>query len=147
MYLRELIASVEGATGPDGTIDWLVYTTIVDPSAQAVKPNQRYLYGEQYTGDLNAVVELVRREMPDLAIDISIYTPGVADASLWRSGMLGAEIVGEAEREPTPALALLLAFLRAKSAALLSSPHDMPKDIKSDVGTNTPTAKTSDGGT
>lgn len=126
--LDDLISRVEKAAGPDREIDGEVMR-LTDPqnwakachraSMPSGAPEATILreapwYAPQYTASLDAVVALVERELPDWdwgvetaqATNVVLYTGYVAQKM-----RLGPEAYG-----PTPTLALLLAFLRAKAS-------------------------------
>lgn len=118
MTLSDLITRVESATGPDREIDaavaevvlgWRPYQVadFISSTAWFAKDGERTVEVPLYTASIDAVEALIRREMP--AFSIVVSGPR-SDGRFW--GEVGR---GYAEAA-TPALALLLAFLRAVEA-------------------------------
>ena len=101
--LDDLISAVEAATGADREIDRAVRRHF----------NPTEAVNNEYTSSIDAVVALIRREMPGAEIALS----GCGDfyeASVWLPPEPGHE--GSSGMKPyRAALALLLAFLRAKA--------------------------------
>lgn len=116
--LRALIERVERATGPDREIEFEVGIQMCGFERCSVQesdgPCNEVHEAGYYTSSLDAVVALVERELPgwDWGCETTIcggdnrYSGYVAQKM-----RIGPEAYGK-----TPALALLLAFLRAKEA-------------------------------
>jgi hypothetical protein len=129
--LKELIARVEGASGPDRGLDVYVAQAVDKPTTllngqtfdQAVAgfPNDldgiaRHWPVLAYTASLDAAISLLERVLPgatwavfgaDAAFDMPLCEASVADAESFDSTKALA---------PTPALALVLAILKALDA-------------------------------
>ena len=115
--LRALIERVERATGPDREIE-------EDVDAAFDQPDP--MWDTCYTSSLDAVVALVERYDPEQSFPWSVHR--LIGAKFYVAEIEGDEDVGGGEGDgKTPALALLLAFLRMK--------HEAVKDSSSDVGT------------
>ena len=124
-----LIAAVEAASGPDREIDAMVFalfpapgTTVLGPAGKGWLVVQREqnavgagaVRAPEFTASIDAVVALIRREMPGaeegygrVGEEFQAYVPAAYPEG-------GGGIVHTATK-PTPPLALLLAFLRAKA--------------------------------
>jgi hypothetical protein len=133
--LQSLIARVEKATGPDREID----ATVAELTGLKVKRSDKArgrdrlpswdwtvggtdeypIYLEDYTCSLDVVVALVERELPKANIELWSNKPhsGPSDEN-WGATILilCAPDKDAVAQGKTPALALLLAFLRAKEA-------------------------------
>ena len=96
--LTDLITRVEAATGPDIHLDAAIAAHFGQP--------QRIDY---FTSSIDAVVALIRREMPGASYGFTREPPSAVFARVTMA--YGAS--GDADHI-TEALALLLAFLRAK---------------------------------
>ena len=111
--LSELIARVEKATGPDPEIENEIERLFGDVPLIAHGLNIRWPH---YTSSLDAVVALVEREFDDREWAVG---PDKENGCTWaRIGNdnwdeANDDILGKGPRNQ-PALALLLAFLRAK---------------------------------
>ena len=102
MKLEELIERVSKATGPDRELDWAIADAILPHGPCAPK----------LTSSLEAVLALVEREMPLVVVNIN-----------WNSVSAYVRIGSVEHKHKTPALALLLAFLRVKHAIASSAPR------------------------
>lgn len=129
--LAELIAKVEKASGPSREIDARLWCSMsgydwrggdsFNPSTvfwldQGRRGNAPVRNIAQYTASLDAVVALVEKELPGWAcgFDGGPKTKiAFVDPRDFADRFLGARFTAEG---PTPALALLLALLRAKQA-------------------------------
>ncbi len=112
--LKDLIARVEKATGPDPQLDLHVHQFLQEDWMHGTMPF--------YTSSLDAVVALVEMELPDWrwhvakrGYDNGAYQDGKAGAWLDSPFSSGFGMNAKAFA-PTPALALLLVFLRAKES-------------------------------
>ncbi len=148
----ELIERVSAATGPDREIDWAVLQlcgwrkevreydvdTVICRAAVIVKPDGttfdwKHENEPKPTKSLDAVVALVERELSgwDWGVETTMCGGDNCYAGYVAQKMrIGPEAYGK-----TPALALLLAFLRAKSALSVAS-NEAVKDIKMPTPTN-----------
>ena len=127
--LSNLIERVSAATGPDREIDGLV-CKLADPTEwqrcrrRAAEPSgapeaaverEAPFYAKYYTSSLDAVVSLVERELPGWDWDVGFHHAGpFAYANLEPGGTLAPAVGIFSGEAKTPAIALLLAFLRAK---------------------------------
>lgn len=121
--LSELIARVEGAAGPDRELDWEIdfYFTkdkwAAESRGGALRREEKYPgeaaqyyenFGQpHYISSLDAVVVLVERETPQSSWGVYRMYSGRFTATTH-----DGDVRGEAS---TPALALLLAFLRSRT--------------------------------
>lgn len=104
MTLPDLIARVEACTGPDRELDAAIAALLAptdDPSYAAFENGRDY--PDLYTSSLDAVLALVTEKLPGWHKKLEEREPLVWIASI---GRFQAEAI-------TPALALLLALLRA----------------------------------
>jgi len=119
--IADLIARVEAATGPDRGLDvdvaeivlgWectrhtnspFVYVSARDSARVFELPN--------WSASIDAVVELIRREMPGATHGYATEGPGAVFAHVDTTPETGSDA-----SHKTEALALLLAFLRAMQA-------------------------------
>jgi hypothetical protein len=112
MNLSELIARVEKATGPDIRLDFLIHDGLYGDRTGGVVP--------RVTESLDAVVALVKRELPGCSWNAWNRGRDTNDrdtgpgATLWHGTFPSDWSGGDVHNASTPALALLLAFLRAK---------------------------------
>lgn len=118
--IADLIARVEAATGPDREIDAMVARVVCDwdvfsvpdligGTVRLARDGARTFEVPRWSASIDAVVELIRREMP--GAEWSISATGLAEIAA--AYVPGCRCGWTA---PTPALALLLAFLRAMQA-------------------------------
>lgn len=128
----DLIARVERATGPDREIDALIcerfdlpkcelpdcYPDIMLRIINRVKAGGEDGCIPRYTESLDAVVGLIERELPGWAWNVERFPrvrAQIAEPIMTKFGP-GIGVRAEATDTATPALALLLAFLRAHEA-------------------------------
>ena len=122
--LRALIERVERATGPHKELDAAVWLHLPEQERHAWKHDgDKFAHAHQiagcsfiptYTTSLDAVVALVERYDPEQSFPWSVHQ--VIGEKYYSATIEGDEDVSGGEGEgKSPALALLLAFLRAKN--------------------------------
>lgn len=104
--LEALIARVEKCTGPDREIDQQVWQMFDTPNP---------IWHDRYTASLDAVVALVEWEFPEHSCPWTVRQ-ALGGRQYYADIEGGEDFYCEAYAS-TPALALLLAFLRAKAAS------------------------------
>ena len=108
MDLNELAAKVEGLSGPDREVDYL----IADAVLGAVKPPFRRGHCEKYTESIDAAMTLVEGKRGWMLNNFD-GPNGTGEASVWGDSMTKFSDGFGA----TPAIALTAAALRARSQA------------------------------
>jgi hypothetical protein len=108
MSLTDLIERVEGATGPDRHIDRAIWYALVqdNPPAGEKDPTHAALY----TTSLDAALALCERVLPKYEVELFQRFRGDGWGVNWRAKHLDTAYA------PTPALALILAMLKAIQA-------------------------------
>lgn len=125
--LPALIEKLSGLKGPDREVDAEIATAAAgyvyekrkgDREAWFYAPDGRryqlYRYGSEclprFTGSLDAVTDLIMREMPKCLCDMNTF----GAAAIYPNWLIGDGDTKYAATAETPALALLIAFLKAK---------------------------------
>lgn len=149
--LADLIARVKGLTGPDREVDKLVEDTLwpnthflpfnPNPNDWLVEIGEKWVetvryprgvmtnkdrYVSRYTASIDAVVALIERELPGWAWSLHSWAVA-AICEEWKPAKHTPFEKWKPEpKAATPALALLLAFLRALEASRTTAPGDAP---------------------
>lgn len=128
--LTELIARLEAATGPDRVLDRDLYALLEDAELRPWRPGARkcwwYARGSDrvlqcsdgtalYTASIDAALALVERVLPGWLVSIMIGH-GKAVAHVRDKSILAPDKIEGDGYAVTPALAVLLALLRAVEA-------------------------------
>lgn len=109
MTIADLIKRVEAATGADGALDLEVHMAVAPyryPLGWSWKEGVRPLH---LTASVDAVISLINEKMPGACFEVGRRADGI-DACVYMDGEYADAGLAHGA---TPALALLLAFLRA----------------------------------
>lgn len=126
--IQSLIERVEGASGPDRLLDAQIWCALLHPENKAstsrpgfvaITDDEPSRWGykevEHYTSSLEAALSLVERVLPGWRPAFAQKENGDWIASIYSTARLGI-IPHQIGDKPTPALALILALLKAKAA-------------------------------
>jgi hypothetical protein len=126
--LKELIARVEGASGPDRELDRLVALAVSGATEDRDELGGLRGYHkdgfwtsigpiEPVTASLDAALSLLERVLPEAyaGVQQNRYEPGEAGDRTWNGYVFLNDEEHESLKHPTPALALVLAILKALS--------------------------------
>lgn len=104
--ITKLIARVEALTGPDREVDHAIHEATNPP----LRAGYRFGSVPKYTASLDAAVALTERALPGQE-----WSTGVKDGQAWGKVRVN-HLHSIADEGPTPAIALILATLKALGA-------------------------------